>query len=255
MWGSRSHTHSHTYIFIWFSYTRINFISCIHTYTYTHKQSQPHTLYACVCGTSICAYSLHCVAMPSKVSKTLISFLSTVSNGNVPDVYDCRISLSFLALCRSRTRTFFPCHADTSCSGLTMGLPNRIIRIKVNLRLCWRVCVCVCKSLDVFVYSYVWRQPVSLIKLYSVAMIFMYFEMNGSKLNESGAGTDSAASEREWEWEQGRTGMRNDTRNLIETVNCTNYNNNNDNNNKNKSSNGSNNDTDIIVITIKTSKT
>lgn len=56
----------------------------------------------------------------------------------------------------------------------------------------------------------------------------------------------------------GRTGVRNDTQNLIETVNCTNYNNNNDNNNKNSSSirsSSSNNNSDIIVIIIKTSKT
>lgn len=132
--------------------------------------------------------------MPSKVSKTLISFLSTVSNGNVPDVYDCRFSLSFLvfplslalSLALSLTR-FFPAMLILPARGLTMGLPNRIIHIKVNLRLCWRIymrmrmCVCVC--------SYVWRQLVSLIKLYSVTMIFMYFEVNGSKLNETRAGT------------------------------------------------------------------
>lgn len=95
----------------------------LYTHTHSHSQVQTriHILCACVYGISILAI----VAMPSKVSKTLISFLSTVSNGNVPDVYDCRFSLSFLVfplslslfLSCTLTHTFFPCYADTSCSG------------------------------------------------------------------------------------------------------------------------------------------
>lgn len=148
---ARLHTHPSIHIYIYLISLHADKFYFLYTHTCTSTSTSTNTYILCACvynGVSI----LSIVAMLSKVSKTLISFLSTVSNGNVPDVYDCRFSLSFLVLspaiplslslclylALSLTR-FFPADADTSCSGLTMGLPNRIIRIKVNLWLCWRI--------------------------------------------------------------------------------------------------------------------
>lgn len=57
-------------------------------------------------------------------------------------------------------------------------------------------------------------------------MIFMYFEMNGSKLNETRAGTRLKVSKREKMCVCMCACMNDETRNLIENVNGTNYNNN-----------------------------